>query len=60
MNQADWKTKAGKLVLAFALASGYVESGSTLIGNSVFAQEAVTSKAATVEAAAIVLKGGTR
>jgi len=55
MNQADWKTKAGELVLAFALASGYVESGSTLIGNSVFAQEAVTSKAATVEAAAKVL-----
>jgi hypothetical protein len=55
MNQADWKTKAAKLALAFALASGYLESGSTLIGDSAFAQEAVTSKAATVEAAAKVL-----
>ena len=60
MNHAVWKTKAGKLALVFALASGYLESGylesgCTLIGNSVFAQEAVTSKAATVEAAAKVL-----
>ena len=55
MNHAVWKTTAGKLALVFALASGYLESGCTLIGNSVFAQETVTSKAATVEVAAKVL-----
>ena len=55
MNQADWKTRAGKLALAFALTFGCVESGSSLFGNSLFAQEAITSKAATVEAAAKVI-----
>ena len=55
MNQADWKTRVGKLALLFALATGYAESGSSLLGNSVFAQETVANKAATVEAAAKVI-----
>jgi hypothetical protein len=55
MNQADWKTRAGRLAVAFALASGFMESGSSLIGNSVLAQETVATKAATVEAAAKVI-----
>ena len=55
MNQPDWKTRACKLALAFALASGFVDTGSSLIGNSVFAQETVATRAATVEAAAKVI-----
>ncbi len=55
MNQSDWKTRASKLALVVALASGYVESGSSLIGSSVFAQETPAAKAATVDAAAKVI-----
>ncbi len=55
MTQAHWKTGTGKLALALLLAAGYTESGSSNIGSTVFAQESLAAKAATVEAAAKVL-----
>ncbi|MFO1002779.1 MAG: hypothetical protein U0936_20815 [Planctomycetaceae bacterium] len=55
MTQGYLKTGTGKLTAAFLLALGCVETGSTLTTSMVYAQEAVSGKAATVEAAAKVL-----
>ena len=55
MTRAYWKTNTGKLTAAFLFALGTVETGSILTTSLVFAQEAASSKAATVEAAAKVL-----
>lgn len=55
MTRGYLKAGTGKLTAAFVLALGCLETGNTLTTSLVYAQEASSSKAATVEAAAKVL-----